>query len=225
MEIVLIRHGQPEWARDGLRVDNPPLTVLGIRQAELLAEAHLDLDPSHLAVSPLLRARQTAAPLLGGLGRDEHIEDWLEEMREPNWHGVPDAVASAMYAEHDSVAPERRWDGLVGGESPRHFVSRVTSGATDWLARHGVRRVPGTLPVWSIDDLGARLAVVAHGGTNGVLVCHLLGLDPTPWEWQRFVHQHTGVTRFAAFPVGDSYAFALAQLSSVEHLPKEFRSQ
>ena len=27
MEIVLIRHGEPEWVLDGLNVDNPPLTV------------------------------------------------------------------------------------------------------------------------------------------------------------------------------------------------------
>lgn len=225
MEIVLIRHGQPEWARDGLRVGDPPLTPLGFQQADLLAAAHLDLDPSHLAVSPLLRARQTAAPLLGALGRDEHIEGWLEEMRDPDWHGVPEAVASASFAEHDAVSAERRWDGLAGGEPPREFVARVTGGATAWLAGHGVRRAPGTLPVWHIDDPSLRLAVVAHGGTNGVLICHLLGLDPTPWEWQRFVHQHTGVSRFKSFPVGDTHAFALAQLSSVEHLTAHLRTQ
>ena len=39
MEIVLIRHGEPEWERDGLSVTNPPLTDRGRQQAERLAQA------------------------------------------------------------------------------------------------------------------------------------------------------------------------------------------
>ena len=38
MEIVLIRHGEPEWVLDGLNVDNPPLTSRGHRQAAAMAE-------------------------------------------------------------------------------------------------------------------------------------------------------------------------------------------
>ena len=37
MEIVLIRHGEPEWVRDGLNVVDPPLTERGRRQAERVA--------------------------------------------------------------------------------------------------------------------------------------------------------------------------------------------
>ena len=37
MEIVLIRHGEPEWVRDGLNVVDPPLTERGHRQAERVA--------------------------------------------------------------------------------------------------------------------------------------------------------------------------------------------
>jgi broad specificity phosphatase PhoE len=39
MEIVLIRHGEPEWVRDGLNVVDPPLTERGRRQAECVADA------------------------------------------------------------------------------------------------------------------------------------------------------------------------------------------
>ena len=39
MEIVLIRHGEPEWVRDGLNVVDPPLTERGLRQAERVAAA------------------------------------------------------------------------------------------------------------------------------------------------------------------------------------------
>jgi len=31
-----------------------------------------------------------------------------------------------------------------------------------------------------------RIGVVAHGGTNSVILTHLLGIPPVPWEWIRF---------------------------------------
>ena len=34
MELVLIRHGEPEWVREGLNVVNPPLTERGQMQAQ-----------------------------------------------------------------------------------------------------------------------------------------------------------------------------------------------
>ena len=69
MEIVLIRHGEPEWVRDGLAVVDPPLTDRGHRQAERLAEWLRDEQFDEVLVSPLVRARQTAAPLLEAFGR------------------------------------------------------------------------------------------------------------------------------------------------------------
>ena len=37
MEIILVRHAEPEWVRDGLSIDDPPLTDHGHEQAALLA--------------------------------------------------------------------------------------------------------------------------------------------------------------------------------------------
>ena len=82
MEIVLIRHGEPGWERDRLAVTNPPLTERGHRQARRLAEALRDEHFDEIFVSPLVRARETARPLLELLGRDEVIAPWLEEIRE-----------------------------------------------------------------------------------------------------------------------------------------------
>ena len=46
MEIVFVRHAEPEWVRDKLNVDNPPLTARGFEQASLLgkwaANEHFD---------------------------------------------------------------------------------------------------------------------------------------------------------------------------------------
>jgi 2,3-bisphosphoglycerate-dependent phosphoglycerate mutase len=89
MEIVLIRHGQPQWRRDGLVVSNPVLTELGHRQARIVAGVVAQERVDIVSCSPLVRARQTAAPLFEELQRDEHIEDWLEEHRDPDHDGKP----------------------------------------------------------------------------------------------------------------------------------------
>lgn len=224
MELVLIRHGEPEWVREGLNVVNPPLTERGQMQAQQvgaeLAGEHFD----EIIISPLLRARQTAAPLLAALGRDEAVEPFLEEIREPNWHGTPFELARTAYEEDRSRPAEERWGGLTGGEAPRDFVERVRAGADAYWASRGMRRAKHTLPMWHLDHTDARVAVFAHAGTNGVLLCQLLGLEPVPWEWDRFVTHHASITRLSTMEMRDGYTFALNRLSDVEHLPRDART-
>ncbi len=225
MEIVLIRHGQPEWVRDGLAVVDPPLTDLGRRQAELLAKWMLDEHFDEILVSPLVRARQTAAPLLEALGRDEVIDAWLEEIRDPLWHGSPAEKAAEAYAELRGRRAEERWHGLNGGESMRDFVARIRAGVTEFLAARGVVRTDMDLPVWQITEPGARIALIAHAGTNSVTIAHLLGLEPVPWEWDRFVLGHTSVSRVEALEFDDGFSFGLSKLSNLEHLGPDERTR
>ena len=221
----MIRHGEPEWVRDGLTVVDPPLTDLGHRQAELLAEALQSEQFDEILVSPLLRARQTAQPLLEALGRPEIVDPWLEEIRDPVWHGTPAEKAAEAYAELKGRKAEDRWHGLSGGESMRDFVARIRAGATTFLADRGVVRSEMDLPVWQIREPGARIALVAHAGTNSVTIGHLLGLDPVPWEWDRFVLGHTSISRIEAMQLEDGFTFGLSKLSDVEHLVREQRTR
>ena len=225
MEIVLIRHGQPEWVRNGCNVVDPPLTEHGRMQAERLAAALRDVQFDEVLVSPLVRARQTAAPLLAALGVDEVIEPWLEEIRDPMWHGTPAEKAAEAYAELNGRASHERWNGLEGGESIRDFVARIRAGAAGFLAQRGVTRVDSELPVWKIERPGARIALVAHAGTNSVTIGHLLGLEPTPWEWDRFVLGHSSISRVEALELEDGYTFSLTKLSDLEHLPHDQRTR
>jgi probable phosphoglycerate mutase len=224
MEIVLVRHGEPEWVRNDLNVVDPPLTDRGQMQAArmggVLGKEHFDI----VVASPLRRAIQTAEPLWSALGREQAIEPFLEEIREPNWHGTPAELAAAAYKEERSRAANDRWGGIEGGEAPRDFVERIRSGADEFLNRIGVRRSRHTLPLWEVADPDLRVAFVAHAGTNGVLLCHMLGLDPVPWEWDRFVTRHASITRLRSFPMADGHTFSLMHLSDVEHLPLDART-
>lgn len=229
MEFVLIRHAQPEWVREGRNVVNPPLTELGHAQAERLAKALDGETFDELCVSPLTRARQTAAPVLDVIGFAEVVEPWLEEIRDPDWHGQPaEGAVKAYQALRQRVAVEQ-WGGVAGGEPMHEFVARVRVGAIEFLERRGIRRVEDDLPVWQIEDAERssalrRIGLVAHAGTNSVLACLLLGLSPTPWEWDRLVMRHASISRLIALPIGDGYVFSLSSLSDVEHLDADQRT-
>ena len=58
-----------------------------------------------------------------------------------------------------------------------------------------------------------------------VELLHDLGLDPVPWEWDRFVTQHASITRLLSIELADGHTFALTRLSDVEHLPRDARTQ
>lgn len=225
MELYLVRHGEPEWVLDGLNVVDPPLTERGHRQAKAMAESIANVHFDEVLVSPLVRARQTAAPLYAAQGREEQIEPWLEEIRSPLWQGTPREKAEAAYQEERSRRAADRWKGLEGGEPVRDFVDRIHLGATLFLAERGIRRVDQDLPVWQIDEPERRICLVAHAGVNSVLICHLLGLSPTPWEWERFVLGHASVSRLEAMQLGDGWTFGLTSMGLVEHIPVEERTR
>lgn len=224
MEIVFIRHGEPEWVRDGLNVDNPPLTERGHRQASRMADALRNEHFDEVLCSPLWRARQTAAPLFAALGRDDEIDPWLEEIRNPIWHGTPQEIADEAYREQRLRNSHDRWTGLIGGEAMSDFVDRIHLGCSLFLEERTVRPVPSDFSLWEIDRPDQKIAVVAHAGTNSVAIAHLLGVSPVPWEFDRFVIGHASISRVRTMEMGDGHTFCLTKLSDVEHLAADDRT-
>lgn len=227
MEIVLVRHGEPEWVIDGLNIDHPKLTERGRRQAAHMAESLAEETFDEILASPLERARETAAPLYVRLGRDEVVDPWLREIRSPIWQGTPREKADAAFAEERRRPSHRRWDGLSdqGGEANREFIARIRAGCERFLADRGIIPVGGDLPVWQIADPSQKICLVAHAGTNSCVMSYLLGLQPTPWEWDRFVLGHASITRLEALEMEDGFTFALTRLADVEHLDRSDRTR
>lgn len=221
MDLLLVRHGQPDWAPDRIARNDPTLTELGRAQALRVAHRLAYLERvDELWVSSMTRAQQTADPVADGLGTEREVYDWLEEIHNPlEWEGEPVEEIERILEDSSFRTMEEMWDGLPGGESFRAFHERVVAGLTKTLDSHGIHPMdPDHRHLWTVDDPDKRVVVVAHAGTNAVILGYLLGLEPVPWEWERFRQPHTGVSRLTMSRISTGWGFSLRQLGDVAHL-------
>lgn len=216
-----MRHGQPDWAPDRIARNDPGLTVLGQEQAARVGHRLSELGHvDEIWASPMLRSMETTDPIASGLGREREVYNWLREIENPpEWDGEPGDEIERRLEEANLRSMNEMWDGLPGGESFRDFHERVVTGLVETLDSHGVHPVePGSRHLWNVDDPERRVIIVAHAGTNAVVFGHLLGLDPVPWEWDRFRQPHTGVSRLTMIKVSTAWAFSMRQMGDVAHL-------
>lgn len=223
MKIQLIRHGEPTYVDNGVLRNDPGLTALGHEQASLAALRDWG-RVDEVWVSPMLRAQQTARPIVERLGIEPVTLDWMHEIAMPDeWEGSPVDRFEEMFVELNMRAIEALWDGIPGGESFRDFHERVTSGLATSLAERGAKPIVTDDPepnLWTDPD-DVSILYVAHGGTNAVTLGYLLGMDPTPWEWDRFDSAHTSVATVRTKRVSHAVAFGMTAFGDTSHLPDE----
>jgi probable phosphoglycerate mutase len=143
------------------------------------------------------------------------------------WHGTPEEKAAEAWRAEKAKKSHERWSGLEGGEAVTDFVARINVGCSLFLEERGVSRANTELPVWHLSSgfvPGRRSLLVAHAGTNSVALCHMLGLPPTPWEWERFVIGHASISVVRMLGLGDGATFSIARLSDTEHLEERLRT-
>lgn len=148
MELILIRHGEPDVDADPA---DPPLTELGHRQAAataaFLADTHLDA----IYVSPQVRARQTCAAVLGERGLVELVDPRIAEFD----------YGSGMYMQPSLVNAVTRAEAmevLKALQGPE-FHARVKAGMDEIIET----------------NRGATVAAVCHGGVINSYVGDVLG--------------------------------------------------
>ncbi|MBO0917884.1 histidine phosphatase family protein [Streptomyces laculatispora] len=164
-ELILIRHGETEWSRNGQHTSHTdlPLTPLGERQARALAPLLTDRDIALTLVSPSVRARRTAE--LAGLAAPR-ITPELREWDYGGYEGI---------TTHDIHLTRPGWnlwtDGVTAGPEahPGETPAEVGERADRVLAE--VREAAGRA---GDEDI----ALVAHSHFLRVLTARYLGLTP-----------------------------------------------
>lgn len=177
VELILVRHGLPERKELTTGIADPELTADGRRQAELMAAYLATESIDAVYVSPLRRARQTAAPLEHELGIAATVVDDVAEYDR-------DASEYIPIEELKAAGDPRFYDmtsGAWGGSDPRdEFDARVTAAIDGLIDAHP----------------GDRIAVVCHGGVINLVLAQVLGIDSDGPGF--FYPNYTSIHRVAA---------------------------
>ncbi len=177
MKILIIRHGDPDYVNDSL-------TEKGWREAEYLSERLAKLPIRDFYVSPLGRAKDTAAPTLKKLGRTAAEREWLREfaprIKRPDKDGESicwDWLPQDWTQEERFYRYDEWWLPSAMSEADiRAEHAWVTKGLDGLLAEYGYVRDGHIYRVEQGNN--DTIALFCHYGSGCVLVGHLIGVSP-----------------------------------------------
>lgn len=160
MTLIIVRHAQSAANAAGVFTGgmDVPLTELGRRQAEALAERLAARPIVAVYASTLQRARDTARPTAERFGLTVNV---IEALREAGL-GQAEGLAWPEVRQRWTLGQGARWADAIPGAEPGDDVrARVSSGIDALLERHR-------------DDVAL---CVSHAGTITHALQHVLGLS------------------------------------------------
>ncbi|MCK1797958.1 MSMEG_4193 family putative phosphomutase [Streptomyces sp. XM4193] len=145
--LLLVRHGRSTANTSGVLAGRTPgveLDALGAEQARALPDRLSGIPLAAVVRSPMLRCRQTLAPLVEQRGQAVEIEERINECDYGQWSGrdlagLGGEPLMATVQQHPSAAV------FPGGESMRGMQQRAVEAVREWNARieseHGAEAV------------------------------------------------------------------------------------
>ena len=188
MAVVLVRHAQDAAAAAG-RFGDEGLSPRGRDQAARLRQRLSSLEFRAALVSPLARARETAAILTEGWGVPSEVVPELAEgavgllaglSRREGLERHPDALARGFGVVERLAASGRT---APGGETRADFRARAARAAE--RARHELAR-------------DGHVLVVSHGGLLDAMLQQLFAMAPR--DELVFGFEHAGAAVLAPYP-------------------------
>ena len=164
MNLYMLRHGQTPASRENVfsgSID-PPLTDVGLAMAEAFAHAYAHIAWNAFYCSPMLRTRQTLAPLAQLTGIEPMLEDGLRELHYGEWEGMKQDEVKARWPDafaYWAADPASR--GTPGGETAFHVAARAMTVIEAIRSRHR----------------DGNILIVSHKATLRIIACALLGID------------------------------------------------
>jgi 2,3-bisphosphoglycerate-dependent phosphoglycerate mutase len=190
---TFIRHGETDWNRQQRfqgQID-VPLNALGHEQAARLGQRLRSTPaPDVFLSSDLLRARETAAPLVQAWGRQPLLDEGLREQSFGVLEGLDVPTIKREHPDLWARWLEQRADyQMPRGESLQQFHARVMQTVSRWALQHA----------------GAHILAVTHGGVldmlwrsarqaplDGLRSCEIpnTGVNVMAWQEGRLVIQN-----------------------------------
>ena len=223
MRILIIRHAEPYYPTDSL-------TEKGRREAELLSERLAKEHLDSIYVSPLGRAKMTAAPTLRKIGKSAVELEWLKEF--PLGLQTP---YSTRFSDNETCPwdlPPELWTGIKGIYDPAAWreasmyqgtgiveeYDRICAQFDQLTAQHGFVRDGGFYRIQpGFENSKETVALFCHMGLGNLLLSHLMNLSlpavwhalflPTSSVTTILMEQHligTGTANAKIFQIGDT---------------------
>ena len=182
--LYLIRHGQSAGNAEGRFGGHgpTPLSELGLRQAELTAEALSKENVSAIYSSDLYRAVQTAEPLSRLAGVPVLTKAAFRERNVGVLEGLTFDESKQHHPKDYYALVNRNYHHVITrGESYRQLVKRAMNELWEIMRRHQ----------------GEHIAVYSHTGAICFMTLHLMGAirrdtKQTPW----LITSNCGINRF-----------------------------
>jgi len=213
VEVLLIRHGDPDYAND-------TLTELGHAEARKLAESIARRPLISIYVSPLGRARDTMRYTADRLKMEAVTHEWLREVGAPAVAGVAgwNLPGSHILGQSELPALDNWFREPLLGVSFFPFYQNIARGFDAVMMSHGYEKSGHMYRILKSSD--DRIAFFCHYGTILTLLSYLLH-----WPLQLvFPHSYidpTGVTRLRWHETDGQWAVPRLQvLNDLSHLAR-----
>lgn len=192
MKILIIRHGDPNYALD-------TLTEKGWKEAELLAQRLAPQEVKAYYASPMGRAQDTASVTLKKVGRSAETLSWLREFDvriQDMTTGEPCLVWELMPGDW-TVEPDfydkDKWCEVpvMKDNGVKERWESICSGLDGILEKHGYKREGNYYR--AVQPNEDTIVFFCHYGVSCAMLAHLLGMSPMQL-WYGFSMEPTAVT-------------------------------
>ena len=227
MEIVLIRHGQPNWVTGvNAYTADPKLTDLGRLQSEKSSTVFDKSSVDELWVSPLTRAQETHLPFKDkSISKKIHVFKWLKEMEdeeEKELFGKSQEEVMDFFEKRNTQSFEE-W--IVGnhGQYMEKFRDNIILNLESELEKRNIN--PSGNKYDRLFDLNnsekKNIMIISHAGTMSVLISYFLNMPLYPWTWRKFLPRHAGHTTLKSTEISSGHFFRLKEFNNVSFLNSE----
>ena len=168
VRLLLVRHGETEWNQQSKYQGQVDISLNenGKLQSSKVADFLKDISIDKVYSSSLLRAQETAEIILNHhQGVDIELNDGFKEIIHGVWEGK-----SKTEIEQEFPEELQQWY-----ETPEKF--QMPSGESLQQVWQRTVEVYESILKSALDNQLKTVLIVAHGGTNQILLCHILGLS------------------------------------------------